>query len=242
MPPTDYERLAPNYAQHRSAHPHVLEKLVAAARADSVVLEIGCGTGNYVTEVRRLVGCQCAGIDPAKRMLEVLQARAADVEATLGNAEYLPFADARFDLAYSVDVVHHLRDRQTAFQEMFRVLQGGGRVCTVTDSEDIIRAREPLSTYFPETVEIELGRYPRVAALRDEMTKAGFVALREEQVELIDELTDAAAYRAKAFSSLLQLSEWDFARGLERLESELARGPVRRVSRYLLLWGEKPPI
>ncbi len=47
---TDYEALAADYAANRSIHPLVFHHLVEAIQAfpDARVLEIGCGTGNYI--------------------------------------------------------------------------------------------------------------------------------------------------------------------------------------------------
>src|SRR5690606_22984779 len=115
-----------------------------------------------------------------------------------------------------------------------RVLRAGGTICTVTDSERIIRGREPLATYFPETVEIELARYPRMDTLRAELRDAGFVALREDVVEHTYDITDSGPYREKAHSSLLYLDSAAFRRGLARLEADLARGPIRCTSRYAM--------
>ena len=54
-----------------------------------------------------------------------------------------------------------------------QALKPGGRLCTVTDSESIIRGRLPLAEYVPETVAVEFDRYPPIPTLRAEMTEAG---------------------------------------------------------------------
>ena len=72
---------------------------------------------------------------------------------------------------------------------LLRLLRPGGRVCTVTDSEEIIRRREILSGYFPETVEVELARYPRIAHLESWMAAAGLVAIEVVTVEQPYEVT-----------------------------------------------------
>ena len=54
------------------------------------------------------------------------------------------------------------------------MLKQRGKICTVTDTDEIIRNRMPMSVYFPETIEIELQRYPSITALRTMMADAGF--------------------------------------------------------------------
>jgi SAM-dependent methyltransferase len=239
MQKIDYAALADDYARHRSVHPEVLWRLVDGLDPAARVLEVGCGTGNYVREIQRLVGCECTGIDPSTQMLDKLRARGGQVRVLECAAERLGLASDTFDLAFSVDVVHHIGDRMSAFREAFRVLRAGGRICSVTDSEWIIRHREPLSRYFPETVDVDLERYPTIEAMRLEMTSAGFESIREELVEHDYDLHEPDAYQNKAFSSLVLLEQEVFQRGLARLEADLRRGPVRCNSRYLLLWGSK---
>ena len=254
----DYDHLAAEYAQNRRVHPGVLQGLVrgGALGAGSRVLEVGCGTGNYLAALAALTDCCACGVDPSAEMLAYARAQAQDCRFALGRqgshagcpqpawvpgrAENLPFPDRSFDLAFSVDVIHHVTDRATAFHEAYRVLRPGGRVCTVTDSESIIRARVPLAAYFPETVNADLARYPRVEALLSRMAEAGFADLSQETVELSYALTDGRPYRDKAFSVLHLIPEDAFWAGLARLERDLGRGPVAAVSRYVLLWGRRP--
>ena len=137
--------VAADYAAHRRAHTRVLDELTAGLQRTSSVLEVGCGTGNYISAIHDRIECLCVGIDPSPHMLAVLNARAPLVRAFVGSGEHLAVPDNTFDLLFSVDVVHHLVDRRAAFRQAFRAIKPGGRVCVVTDSEWIIRNRSPLS-------------------------------------------------------------------------------------------------
>jgi ubiquinone/menaquinone biosynthesis C-methylase UbiE len=180
------------------------------------------------------------GVDPSAEMLAQLAARGTSVRAQRGPAERLELPDESFDFVYSVDVLHHIRDRAAAFSEAARVLRPGGRVCTATDSEQQIRRREILKRYFPEALEVELARYPRLELVEYEMLRAGFDVTAEEELELSSQVTDATPFKNKAYSYLLYLSDAAFARGLAELEADLQRGPVPYVSRYVMLWGYRP--
>jgi ubiquinone/menaquinone biosynthesis C-methylase UbiE len=248
--PLDYDSLATEYARHRQVHPGVLQALHQAAQrlqhtvqGSTRVLEIGCGTGNYILALAAATGCEGWGIDPSEGMLAQAGARSTAVHFRPGSAERLDFQDGSFDLVYSVDVIHHVPDPEYYTKEAYRVLASGGRLCTVTDSEWIIRHRQPLASYFPETIEVELARYPPIATLRALCEQAGFVEINERTVEFRCLLTDIRAYRDKAFSALHLISEEAFQRGMERMEHDMqgdyCRTPIPCVSRYTLLWGTK---
>ncbi len=239
--PIDYERLAADYARHRGLHPGVLAQLLRHGRltADAQALEVGCGTGNYIIALAEMTGCTAWGIDPSLSMLARARARSDRVRFFGGRAEQIGLPSASLDLIFSVDVIHHVADPLAYFQEAQRLLRPGGQLCTVTDSASIIRRRQPLSVYFPETVAVDLARYPRITTLRMLMARAGLRATRVERVELPYFVEESAPYRHKAFSALHLISEEAFRRGLARLEADFKVGPVLGVSRYLLAWGER---
>lgn len=234
----DYDRLAAAYARHRAVNPGLLAAL-ARETGGARVLEVGAGTGNHILALAEVSGCEGHGVEPSEEMRTRAQKRPGGVSFVAGRAERLEFDDDSFDLVFSVDVIHHVGDRAAYFAEARRVLKPGGRICTATDSEDIFRTRRPLADYFPETVAVELKRYPRIATLRAEMTAAGFDGLEDEEVAHRFEVDSLEPYREKAFSSLLYIDDQAFARGLARMEADLARGPLAGLSRYLLLWGTK---
>jgi len=237
----DYDTLAAAYARNRQVHPKVLEALAQAVPGNARVLEVGCGTGNYIIALASLTGAACWGVDPSAGMLEQARDRLSPVHFEEGRAEELEADDGFFDLVFSVDVVHHLDDLRTFLSHAHRVLKPGGQVCTVTDSASIIRRRQPLATYFPETVEPELARYPRIALLRALMEQAGFDEIAESTVEWAYQLSDIEPYRTKAYSALHLISQAAFQRGIARMQHDLQAGPISCVSRYALLWGAKKP-
>ena len=237
----DYDQLAAEYARHRRVHPLVLQNLLLTAvlGRSSRVLEIGCGSGNYIAAIQEATGCSSWGVDPSAQMLAEARKRSASVTFQVGEAERLDLGNEAFDLVFSVDVIHHVTDRPAFFREAHRVLRKGGRICTATDSEWIVRHREPLAVYFPETADVDLDRYPAIAELREAMNDCSFGEIGENMVEFAYRRTDLYAYRNKAFSVLHLIPDEAFLRGIERMEQDLRAGSIPGVSRYLLLWGTK---
>ncbi len=136
-----------------------------------------------------------------------------------------------------MDVIHHVDDLPAAFGEAKRVLKPGGLICTVTDSIDVIRRRRPLSNYFPETVAVEEARYPAIAYLADLMEQTGFIDIETQEVAFGYWLDDIQPYQDKAFSCLHLIPDEAFGNGIERLQTDLERGPISALSLYTLLWG-----
>lgn len=237
----DYNDLAAEYAKHRRIHPGVLQQLGerGAVDATSAVLEVGCGTGNYLIALHEQTDCLATGIDPSASMLTEALGRSSEISWKLGQAERIPAPGGSIDLLFSVDVIHHVRDRAAFFAEAARVLTPGGLICTATDSAEDIARRRPLSSHFPETVALELARYPAIETLGAEMVAAGFTNLTTSHVELEYPLSDLAPYRDRAYSSLHLITEEAFQRGLDLLEAELADGPVSALSLYTLVWGAR---
>ena len=234
-----YQTIAPDYARHRRVHPGVLNGLISTAQLGpaSSVLEVGCGTGNYLAALNAVTACHCCGIDPSEAMLTEARKHCPKAQFSCASAEQMDLPAAHLDLAFAVDVIHHISDRPQALQECRRVLRPNGKLCLVTDSPEIIRSREPLSIYFPETVEVELTRYPAIDTLRAELRDAGFSRISGTEVEIRQRLANIDPYRAKVFSSLRLISQAAFERGLHRLEQDLASRTIFSVSRYVMLWA-----
>ena len=235
----DYDLSADIYARHRAVNPQVVHELMASGLfgPETRVLDVGCGSGNYAAALRGLTGCRMTGIDPSAAMLEKARVATSWDALVQGRAEQIPFPDDAFDVVLSTDVIHHIGDRAAYFREAARVLRSGGQVATISDSHDDILRRRPLSSHFPETVAIELRRYPPLAQIVAEMRAAGFEAPRHVPVEHPYDLVEIDAYRQRVFSSLLLIDEADFARGMARLEADLARGPIPALSLYTVIWG-----
>jgi ubiquinone/menaquinone biosynthesis C-methylase UbiE len=240
--PIDYDGRAAEFARHRRVHPGVLQRLLGSGLfgPETRVLDVGCGTGNYAAALTAATSCRISGVDPSRRMLDSAREAAQWDSLQQSSAESLPLTDKAFDVVMSTDVIHHVRDRHAYFREAARVLRPGGQFVTVTDSHDDIPRRRPLASHFPETVPIELERYPSVPRLVEEMADAGFVAPQILQASRDYELDDIQAYRDRAFSSLLLIGEEAFRRGISRLQADLARGPIPCVSLYTMVWAQAP--
>ena len=239
--PTPYDTIAPEYARHRAGQPFVIEMLrgLHARAREGAVLEVGCGTGDYAGAFAERSTSAVYGLDPSREMLRH-GARADRLFRVQGHAGSLPFADGAFHMIFSVNVIHHLKSVAPYFEESFRALAPGGILCTATDSEAIIRRRDPLSRYWPATVPVELERYHRIDDLRAAMAAVGFRDPTACEGRSTFPINDAGPYRDKAFSCLRLIPEEAFARGLDAMETDLRAGPLEGASELVFLWAKRP--
>jgi ubiquinone/menaquinone biosynthesis C-methylase UbiE len=101
-------------------------------RPDASVLEIGPGSGYYSLEVaRRIPAGRLELFDLQPEMLARARAKCeaaglANVGFTQGDGASLPFAAARFDLAYMVTVFGEVDDQAACLRGIRRVLKPSG--------------------------------------------------------------------------------------------------------------------
>jgi ubiquinone/menaquinone biosynthesis C-methylase UbiE len=119
----------------------VRESMVArlGLEPDSCVLEVGCGTGRDSVHIARRIPqgrLFCQDISP--RMLSACRDRlkkvSAEVEISVANASYLPFADRTFDAVYQFGGVGEFDDIARFFREAVRVTRIGGRIVVGDES------------------------------------------------------------------------------------------------------------
>ena len=159
------------------------------------VLELGCGVGAQLRVLlERFPGIRFSGVDIAPEQLAQARRLLADplaagkVELVEASAYALPFADARFDGAYTIWVLEHLNDQGALLREAWRVLKPGGViVCTEVFNAGLF-TDPPLPGIARwwqafNALQRELGGDPdvgvRLAAL---LAGAGFVDIRFREV------------------------------------------------------------
>jgi SAM-dependent methyltransferase len=155
---THFDSIAGVYDESLPAHVvgHYLEKRVRFVLEHCPRgrgLDVGCGTG-VLAERLQGAGYDMTGIDPSEGMLDVLRARAPEIEAVQASGTAVPFPDDSFDLVYCVAVMHHVAaaaDVRATLGEMVRVARPGARVLVWDHNPrnpywNILMARVPQDT------------------------------------------------------------------------------------------------
>lgn len=100
-------------------------------RSGRSVLDLGCGTGQYLRNVAPLF-TTAVGIDVSDGMLAVARSYPSKAEFHKADLRSLPFPPSSFDAVISCRVMTHLDDTRPAFAEIARVLKPSG-IAVVTN-------------------------------------------------------------------------------------------------------------
>lgn len=97
---------------------------LVAPHAGERLLDVGCGTGNYL-QVFREKWCSVTGVDSSSDMLEIAREKVGDnIELQLSKAEDLPYSDDEFDIVTIINALETVASPQKAIAEAIRVCRG----------------------------------------------------------------------------------------------------------------------
>jgi ubiquinone/menaquinone biosynthesis C-methylase UbiE len=130
-----YDQMAQRYDRRWSTYICKTLSFLAAWAAISpraVVLDIGCGTGEFEKLLlEKHPNQQIVGVDISQKMLEIAQQKCQGHSNAIflaTSALVLPFSDHSFDVIVSASAFHYFNEPEAALKEMRRVLRPGGGV------------------------------------------------------------------------------------------------------------------
>src|SRR5437868_6804981 len=92
---------------------------------DDRLVDVGCGDGGTTGAWLNEHGASYVGVDISQNAVRMARERGLDARV-IQDAGNLPFEDASFDIAVSVEVLEHLFEPQRAVREIRRVLRPEG--------------------------------------------------------------------------------------------------------------------
>ena len=136
---------------HRPVGEQAIELM--AIPMDARVLDVGCGSG-WATRLmaEKASGGHVVGIDIADEMIDIARDTStsfANVDFRVASAEALPFPDASFTHAFSMESLYYYADLLVALKEIRRVLNPGGPFVTVVD---LYQENEPSGQWIADFV------------------------------------------------------------------------------------------
>lgn len=150
MPSIAFDRAAEYYDSTRGFAEGVSERIrdaivaTTGASKETRFLELGVGTGRIALPFIQ-AGYDYTGVDLSRPMMEQLTRKLASEEQVNrfrfrlleGDITHLPFADASFDVAVAVHVLHLVDGWQQAIREAHRVLRKPGGVLLLGQDEPV---------------------------------------------------------------------------------------------------------
>jgi ubiquinone/menaquinone biosynthesis C-methylase UbiE len=186
----------------------------AGVGAGSRLFDLCCGTG-IVGAVAAQHGAMVTGLDFSPAMLGRARAAHPSIPFDEGDAEALPYDEARFDAVVSNFGVHHIPRPGRALAEMHRVLRPGGRFAFTSWAA-------PAENVAWRLLFDAIAAHGDLAAAKTPPS-GGNLGRREAVLQLLDDSGFAETGVGEVHR------EWSLA-GAEELVAALRRGTVRTAA------------
>ena len=171
---------------------------------DTVVLDLGSGTGGPAIHIAAHTGCRMTGLEvnavgvaTARRLLadSGLDERVGFVQ---GDGMEMPFDDASFDVVISMNVMNVFEDKVGLFREVRRVLRPGGVWAFVSGTFDFAEGDDPIRERLSRGYAIPQFT-DTLAGYKAKLREAGFVV--DEVVEYISDFRATMARWLEAWTA-----------------------------------------
>lgn len=161
----------------------------AGAKPGWRVLDVGSGLGGPARLMAAEHRCHVTGVDITKEFCEVatllsgLTRLERVTEFRNADATSLPFGDAQFDLAFTIQIQMNIQDKRRFYAEIFRAVKPGSRFVF----QDILSGPGG-EVHFPVpwATRREISFLVPVEALRETLREAGF------RLESLEDISDEA--------------------------------------------------
>ena len=190
---TFWNNLAERYAAQPVQDPDAFERKIAITQAqmrpDSVVLDIGCGTGSLALRLAES-GAQVHGLDLSPEMIRIAHAKLAaqgsdNVTFHVGafDDSFMGIAPGSLDGLCAYSLLHLVEDRAAALDRIFDLLKPGGFFIssTVCVGESWVPYR-PILAFMRWIGKAPMVKVVSKKTIRAEIEAAGFVAVEEPDV------------------------------------------------------------
>ncbi len=105
----------------------ILKKIITR---NNRILDVGCGKGRIIEELKKVRGTEVFGIDVSRKSVDICKKKGLNVKRA--DAEKMPFPSSSFEIVYAGEVIEHLYNPDAFLEESWRVLKERGRLLITT--------------------------------------------------------------------------------------------------------------
>jgi len=223
----DYDDIAAIYDTRydRNRYGEVRDALMRFVGDATDVVEVGCGTGHWLAELRggdrRVVG-----IDPSWEMLRHAARNAEHASLIRGVADAMAIRSSATDRVFCINAFHHFPDKTGFVAEARRVLRDGGALMIVGLDPHTGMDQWWVYDYFPSTLRIDRARYASTPAIREMLADARFSSIETMVVQHVpaaipfDKALERGYLDRQSTSQLVVMPDDEYRAGMERLNAE----------------------
>jgi len=239
----NYNDISKNYSIHRNSSCEVITHILQLLNNKKIetILEVGCGTADYLFSLGQNIKSQLFGFDNSEGMVKEGNIKNPGLILTVNDVHNkFNYNNDFFDFVYSIDVIHYVKDLDHCFNESFRVLKKDGIIMTITDSEEDLKNRT-MTKYFPKSLQIEMKRYHKIKTIKESMERNGFkeieISHTEKEYEIDEKLFQK--FKNKAYSAIRLISDKSFDEGIKKLEEDMKKNKCKINELYTYIKGTK---
>lgn len=222
------ESLAP-YEHFHGRGLEATEELADALEvsANDHLLDVGSGIGGPARYLAARYGCRVTGIDLTREFCEVARqiTRMLELDDRVnieqGDALAMPFPDADFDGAYSMNVSMNIADKHRFYREIHRVLRPGAWLVL---SELALGPNGSPDYPTPWARTTESSFLATLAEILDGLESSGFTVLKSR-----DTVEENLAFSARS-KAMVERGEKPPHRAVKLIHGELAADAIANVS------------
>jgi len=182
----NYTDISKTYDDYRSYPESLIKKIIALGSISQgkKVLDLGCGTGNMASQLRRVIKADVIGVDASFDMLKVAKGKSLEVICADIDNQRLPFRDGSFDTVIVAYVIHQIKNLAFLLSECYRVLRDGVLVLLTSSHKQIENQHPVIKVFFPSYIDIDKGRFPDIHRVDYLLGSLGLKDIKHEEMSV----------------------------------------------------------
>jgi ubiquinone/menaquinone biosynthesis C-methylase UbiE len=227
---TDYSKIAGNYDKNKVRHDiprdENIGNLYKITTFDFTVLDLSCGTGNYLKkQIMEYPVSQYKinwiGIDKSEEMIKKAEEKGLGAKLISADAADMPLENSSIDYIKNRFAFHHYAAKEKAVREMHRILKQTGKISVENLNHEYMRYSW-VYKYFPGSIKLDNERFPKIFDYYRLFENNGFninmnikVVIKKFKYKDIIEET-----KNRDMSQLQIITEEEYEKGLTEMERD----------------------